>query len=1359
MQRVRNGINHGRQESPLEISPQAKVIFVVRTLFSKIKKQRRRSPAEAPPGLVSTSSGAGGLPSPRDAGQDADTISQLSPENNCAIKTAHLKGKNMNGNTSPDFFNGLVFGFDVGTGSIGYAVRRGAIFLDVGVLICDSEGSDLEGRRNLRRQRRTLRSRKARRESFAEELRNLGLKKPERMLSDPVTLRLRALTEDKLAPDELYAALTHLFKRRGYTKVPWANVEAVRKNGETAEREEGETQTAISKLEEEMKSAGCKHPCQLLDHRRKNLGKQPQSKWGRNFPWGRQMLEDEFRAIVTAQKDFYPELATHAEKLLHGNTRKVTREVDGKKREFHVYFKTDKEKKPGVLGVRWPKFENRSPGLDALEPFRKDAKTGAWIPQHTMRRDNLLFKEWQLEVALKNFKVKRRKVSTGKSKQVKFDHFLPPPPALAALRKLWNERGHLWAEDLQEWAKDYEGQFELHYPDRDLTPRNNLGRASFSKFGMATIHKAIAEAREKHDAAYVAWEQKFREKNKDANEEDIVNGYAKFLTQQANSISSAQGAADNSYARTVAPPPVLILPGETPEVAFQRYLNSIRDPQVRHRVELFARELRRLMKLHSQSEAPDFIVIELGRELMMNQEQKDAKEAKDKERRDERDKAAQILRDMGFAPDADNIKKFLLAQEAGWRCPFTLQSFTQSDFSKLTITQLVQAENKPSFVKEARSMFPRLEVEHLVPRSPVVCNEWFNLTVTLNATNAQKRKRTPFQWLFMDKDGLPSDLDWERIRKNAEERFNEKSLKYQVFTSPDGAKLVEENAKKSIQQNAYIARCLREACLIIFGKEWLDWTDGAGRDPRLLTNNRASKSYLTTNGVITARLRGAWHLTEILWPKPERLNDAEWDKLTEEEKSPLKAKYKVERELRALKNRQDHRHHAIDAMVISCAVPWHTFKVRTGNQQPDDGLCEVDAETGAITKIWNPVFNDYGYEIKKAAEAKAALLLKYSADRTTDLLRHHKSSQRHKQCFDATLYGRREIEKVKTNGKAEKQIVFVARKRLLDLYESHLLPGKDGYIFSDLLRKHIEETWKVFKADISNWNAVRTDWVGIYRVKQSEIEKHMATCSNKRTLAGLRKSLTAATDAIAKLEKMEAGNWTVLLKYIDQAQGSSMPKTKFPEQFVTKLKHPIYHTPITSVKVTAQSKGDENFLPICEATSPAARSGTYVMRKQKDKYREMRVYTLEKRGRAGFYVCWLTLPWYGKFDSQRKEFGKVSADFMPPECKGAKFKRAFRKNQVVCFKNDRHLESKGVKPGESYRIVQTEVLDNALARIFLLPAHFVKQTKHPITGAPQTIDLIAVSLNDFMTALEPKSVESNPPSNELPHPPSVKPQS
>ena len=38
-----------------------------------------------------------------------------------------------------DFFNGLVFGFDVGTASIGWAVRKGPKFLDVGVLICPEQ--------------------------------------------------------------------------------------------------------------------------------------------------------------------------------------------------------------------------------------------------------------------------------------------------------------------------------------------------------------------------------------------------------------------------------------------------------------------------------------------------------------------------------------------------------------------------------------------------------------------------------------------------------------------------------------------------------------------------------------------------------------------------------------------------------------------------------------------------------------------------------------------------------------------------------------------------------------------------------------------------------------------------------------------------------------------------------------------------------------------------------------------------------------------------------------------------------------------------------------------------------------------
>jgi hypothetical protein len=592
---------------------------------------------------------------------------------------------------------------------------------------------------------------------------------------------------------------------------------------------------------------------------------------------------------------------------------------------------------------------------------------------------------------------------------------------------------------------------------------------------------------------------------------------------------------------------------------------------------------------------------------------------------------------------------------------------------------------------------------------------------------------------------VPPDLDWERACKNAADRFGANSLKYQVFTSPNAAEIIENNAKRSIQQTAYIARCLREACLIHFGKEWLDWTDGAGRDPRLLPDNRASKSYLTTNGAITARLRDAWHLNGILWPKPQRLNDAEWNKLTDEEKTILKAKYKDERAVRALKNRQDHRHHAIDAMVISCAVPWQTFKPRLGNQQPEDGLCELDAETGEITKIWNPVFNDYGYGIMQAVESKMDLLLKFSTDRQIDLLRHHKSSQRNAQAFDTTAYGRRE----KFCGDELGQTLFVARKRMLDLKKSHLDPSNTGgFIFSPLLRDHISKEWESFSANEKNWFHIQSDWIGIFEAQINTLRAPGK--DDQKTRVGIK----ARESRVYKLRQMEERkDWDELLSFIAKELGAKQPQPKFPSQFVETLRHPIYKTPITSVKVTAQSKDDDSFSLVREPTSEKARSGTYVMRKQEDKYREMRVYRLPKPGRSGPYACWLLLPWYGKLDARGKRFKTVENEFMRRDCKDAEFVRSFRRDEIVCFANN-HLANKGIKQNESWRVVRTDAKGDFLATVGLLPANLVRETTHPITDEKVKLEPVVVALNDFMKALERKTS-----ADELPHPPLTEPES
>jgi CRISPR/Cas system Type II protein with McrA/HNH and RuvC-like nuclease domain len=294
-----------------------------------------------------------------------------------------------------DFLTGLIFGFDVGTGSIGYAVRKGNKFKDVGVLICDSEGSDLSKRRDLRRQRRTLRSKKYRRLWFANELTKLGLPKPGNPPNDPITLRVRALNGETLKPEELHAALTNLFKRRGYSKVPWANIEKAAKESARPTKDEDD-EGVKEKVEVIRARLGSKHPCQFLAEEKARVGNSPTDKWARKIYWPREVLQKEFEAIAEAQKNNFPALADKSGWLLYGDSQSKKKGEE----TFHVFFKTTEARNPGVMGLRWPRFDNRGPALDSLQPVDEQGR-----PLHVIRKNKEAFTKAQWELALMNLRV------------------------------------------------------------------------------------------------------------------------------------------------------------------------------------------------------------------------------------------------------------------------------------------------------------------------------------------------------------------------------------------------------------------------------------------------------------------------------------------------------------------------------------------------------------------------------------------------------------------------------------------------------------------------------------------------------------------------------------------------------------------------------------------------------------------------------------------------------------------------------------------------------------------------------------------------------------------------------------------
>jgi CRISPR-associated endonuclease Csn1 len=829
----------------------------------------------------------------------------------------------------PSFLTGLVFGFDVGTGSIGYAVRKGSEFKDVGVLICDSEGSDLSKRRDLRRQRRTLRSKKFRRQWFAKELGKLGLPKPtEEQLkrtsnetneqfdqrTNPISLRVRALNEP-LEKWQLFIALTHLFKRRGYEKdVPWANKEKDTKAKKKNDAEEwGSGTTPPEKVQSEFDASGCKYPCEFLARNPKNQ---------RRRVWPRALLEKEFHAIAKAQTENknFPQLTEKIDWLLYGKTKEV--------KGHHVYFKITEAQNPGVLGLHWPRFDNRGPALDSLQPVDEQGR-----PMHVVRKNKEAFTKAQWELALINFRVIDR--ASGKL-------VTPDSKSLVRLREIWesgkrkkkkesasdkeeSETIKISEPVLKRWAKDFVGQYKLVDGQQPLTPQTGSGRARYSS---PTLERIIAG--EQFDP----------------------------------------------------PQPLLRRKNETPEQALNRYMTDIKHPLVRQRLTLFQKLLQKLV---SRFGKPDMIVLEAVRSLALGKDKKRELIQRIHNNREERDGIRKELSKDGFSSSKNSILRYRLFKEAKGRCPFCLCPFCLQEV-----------------------VYKEAEIEHIVPRSRVDCNEFYNLTVAHQACNKKKDNRTPWE-------AYGGTNDWEALRKNAEDCFGIGSLKYQVFINPDAQNLIEE--KSDLQHTAYIARVIRQVSLI-----QLNWLAEDGRDATGSKDHQMTAwRFQVTNGQLTSRLRKSWGLNQILHPFPSR--DA-WEAMTPEEQD--KKKIEVQE-----KNRGDLRHHSLDAMVICCTLPWLAHRTHGAKDQfGQHGWWTQDEKQRS--KASNPVFPKDGemHDVVKNEIEKV-------------VVKQHVSRSNHQQAYATTLYAK----------KADN--TYVAREIFTSLTPKNLCN-----IWPDTFASYCETAWR-----------------------------------------------------------------------------------------------------------------------------------------------------------------------------------------------------------------------------------------------------------------------------------------------------------
>lgn len=767
-------------------------------------------------------------------------------------------------------------GLDMGTNSIGWCLieeeGETSRIVDIGVRIF-SDGRDPKSGASLavdRREARAMRRRRdrylGRRSAFLKTLKRHGLmpvnESEARLLAarDPYALRAKALDE-RLEPHDIGRALFHLNQRRGFK----SNRKAERK---TKDNEDGKIASGARALDQAMAESGAETLGQFLagrDTKRVRMGSDAQ---GYDFYPQRRHLEYEFQRIWDEQAKHHPELMTQSQ-LSWDQLRQETAKTESK----HP-FREARDTLYRILFFQRP-LQEQSVGLCLFAGRYGVSPTEPRLAKaHPLFQERRLYEEVnQLEVTtpgepsrklkmdernalileLRHRKertfealAKRLKLEPGQSfnkasetrTHLKGDEVF----AVMADKKRFGDRWtHLsrdeqWTivervieeEDpdaLKAWLT---GEWGLSDEQAEAVGRANLPEG-YGRLG-PTATARILEELKKDVCTYAEAVERCGWHHSDDRTGEILDRlpyYGELLTRDI--------------------PPGSFDPADPPEKRWGKITNPT--------VHIGLRQLEKLMNaiiaVHGR---PDQIVVELARELKLNEKDKE-----EHNKRIRRDTAAAVLRSTKLQeegiPDTGANRMLLRMWEElnprevlDRRCPYCGEP--------IGMRQLFSGE---------------ADIDHVIPYSRSLDDSAGNKVVAHRNCNRIKGNRTPYEKWGHDPER------WEIISNQAARLHKSKQWRF----GPDAIAKVEKDG-------GFLARQLTDT-------QYLSRL--AGKYLRSLYPIKEEGSVYVIPGRMTAMLRRLWDLNSLL---PDHNYGA------------------VEnRHSNAPKNRLDHRHHAIDAAVTA----------------------------------------------------------------------------------------------------------------------------------------------------------------------------------------------------------------------------------------------------------------------------------------------------------------------------------------------------------------------------------------------------------------------------------------------------------
>ena len=967
-------------------------------------------------------------------------------------------------------------GLDLGTNSIGWAMlalnenNEPDKILDAGVRIFSDgrvpkTGEPLAVTRRIARGARRRRDRYlSRRKALMNYLIQIGLM-PENELErkklellNPYQLRSEAL-ERQLLPQELARAIFHLNQRRGFKSNRKEILDPKEISNEDEEKNKPKKENAKIKDDEKrtnqkaIEANNCrtlgeylfKFRLEYLDkkepQKNQNQGLTTRAKPDENalYPT-RKMYEDEFLEIQKFQQKFQEINEENWQKIkdIIFYQRKLKPQDKGSCRFLNI-FKQSKLPQDWVNILNQRDIEKFSKGLHraylALPSYQKfrilsevnnlkliDKKTGEdvlilsdrqkIITKLIEQKSPATFKSLRklIEAKIKsypesdyqfNLESERRKGLDGNATKILLEDD-------KYFGEKWNEFSLEKQDEIVEFLFEEEDEKKIiakALNDWNLSQigAENLSKLTINEFGKTAVGAMCKEILQRLCAKMIEkncrYDEALKELGINHSDEEYADGKSEELSYYAEAIPASV---------------VKVKSGSKEEEEYGKIANPT--------VHIALNQIRKVVNsLIEEYGKPAEIHIELARDLKQSKDEKKQAEKRQSDNQKENENAAKELETQGIKNNYDNRLKFKLFKELEKAnsiasCPFSGKT--------ISITNLFSHE---------------VEIEHILPFSQTFDDSFANKTIAYKQANNVKGNRSPFEAF----GNSPSGFNYAEILNLTKNLPKNKSWRF-------GTEAMERFA----DQSGFIASQLNDTrYLSKIAKQYLS---------QICESNKIR----VANGKLTYILRRHWGLNSILEKQEKAKEESQnqspqttnYDPITGEVFGNEENNLNEEGKKPAKKNRDDHRHHAIDAFCVAMTDTALLNKISRANSK------QYDLEEMII-----PPPNGQNRLREDVKDAIDKIVVSYKTDHSTN-------SELHSQTYYGILK-----EKIFEENSTKDPFNIITSKSIARLKKTEIKKIRDKKIRVEVedLTKHLSKDKKDEKAlaqvmqDYSKQNGIK----------------------------------------------------------------------------------------------------------------------------------------------------------------------------------------------------------------------------------------------------------------------------------------------